>query len=452
MKDLNMLQGSLHRLVKLTLDTGEAKSLEEAEQIFERYRLQIVVGRNVLDKPVLQAALLTAVNCATRAFLGGVTVVGALEALKAPKTPSDNVKEAMVELGAQLRQEVALDVPTLVIGDVACTKLEALAVRATYHHWCAGVVPIAHSIQLSEEGDFIPAGVFAGALGVAEIFQRLRANTPMACRRATGLDLWDLGRDWMHGGEAPPLERLPSSVWLVGLGNLGQAYLWTLGLLPYKGQAAQLVLQDFDRLGPSNISTSLLSTHSQLGIPKTRVLANWAKRRGFEVSIVERAFASNFKVAKGEPSVALIGVDNAKARRSIEDVGFERVIEAGLGRGPKDFLGIDVHTFPASRGARSLWPLRARSDGDLSQPAYRAMLEQTKDPCGVVQLASRSVGAPFVGAVAAALVVSELLRLCLGAKRYEMISMHLRDLERRMTISGEPWPVFNPGCVQVAAA
>ena len=68
----------LHRTVKLAIDTGEAKTVEEAERIFAGYRLQIVVGPEVADSVVLQAAVLTAVNCAARTLLGGVTVVGAL--------------------------------------------------------------------------------------------------------------------------------------------------------------------------------------------------------------------------------------------------------------------------------------------------------------------------------------------------------------------------------------
>jgi hypothetical protein len=90
----------------------------------------------------------------------------------------------------------------------------------------------------------------------------------------------------------------------------------------------------------------------------------------------------------------LIGVDNALARQAVEDVGFGRVIEAGLGRGPQDFLGIDLHTFPASRPAREVWSQAGVSDADdadITLPAYRAMLEQSGDRCGTMRLAGRSI-------------------------------------------------------------
>lgn len=77
----------LNRTVKIALDTGEASSIEEAERIFAGYRLQIVVGADIAQKAVSQAALLTAVNCAARTLLGGVTVVGAAGTLRVMLPP-----------------------------------------------------------------------------------------------------------------------------------------------------------------------------------------------------------------------------------------------------------------------------------------------------------------------------------------------------------------------------
>ncbi len=451
MSDLEVMSDQLNRLVKIALDTGEASSVDEAERIFRSYRMQIVVGADVGHNAVLQAALLTAVNSAARSFLGGVTVVGASGHL-CVKLPSFlDLETAVRGLGAQSTDDQQSDVPTLVIGDVDATRLEPLAIRATFSQWCGGVVPAASNVRLAEIGAFTPAGVLAGALGVGEIFQRVRGSAPMACRRAAGLDLWDPRRNWLHGKDASPPERLPASAWLVGMGNLGQAYLWTLGLLPYGDEAADFVLQDTDLLAPSNLSTSLLTTREMMRRRKTREMAAWAEARGFKTAVVERIFAADFRVGTHEPAVALIGVDNALARQSIEDVGFARVIEAGLGRGPQDFLGIDLHTFPASRTARQTWPEAGASDADIALPAYRAILERTGDRCGTVRLAGRSIGAPFVGAAAAALAIAELIRLCLGGPHYELVSCHLRDLQGRVAAPNVQTAPFNPGSILVAA-
>jgi hypothetical protein len=450
MNDLEAMSDALNRLVKIALDTGEASSIEEAERIFGNYRMQIVVGADVAHNAVLQAALLTAVNCAARGFLGGVSVVGASGVLRVMLPPFLDLETAVAGLGARRAEAPDPDVPTLAIGDVDVAGLEPLAIRVTFSHWCGGIVPAASNVRLAETGVFPPAGVLAGALGVCEIFQRVRGGAPMACRRAAGLDLWDPRRDWMRGESAPPPERLPASAWLVGMGNLGQAYLRTLALLPYGAEAADLVLQDTDILAPCNLSTSLLTTRNMMKRRKTREMAAWAETRGFRTSVVERVFTADFRVGELEPAVALIGVDNALARQSLEDVGFARIIEAGLGRGPQDFLGIDLHTFPASKTARETWPGTCASEADTAQPAYRAILERTGDRCGTVRLAGRSIGAPFVGAAAAALAIAELMRLRLGGTRYEVISCHLRDLQGRNVVpSGQKAP-YNPGCIQIA--
>lgn len=341
--------------------------------------------------------------------------------------------------------------PTLVIGDISADGGDPLAVRAVVAGWSGGVMPVSPSRQMADSGDFTPAGVLAGALGVSEIFQRLRGGNPAACRRAAGLNLWRPEQDWRRGEAGPTVDCLPSSAWLVGLGNLGQAYLWCLGLLPYGDRVAELVLQDVDFLAKSNLSTSLLTQATLMGRRKTRAMAEWAEARGFRTTVVERGFAADFRVDLREPAVGLIGVDNALARSAIEEVGFGRIIEAGLGRGPQDFLGIDIHTFPASKPAREVWRDAASEDAQVTQPAYRAMLEQTGDRCGTVRVAGRSIGAPFVGAVAASMVIAELLRLGMGQHRHEVISCHLRDLEQCTVVAGRPWSPFNPGVITLAA-
>src|SRR2546423_1094829 len=71
---------SLHRLVKLALDNEEVMSVEEAYAKFHAYRLHIHVGEGLETSYSGQAALLTAINTAARAFLGGVVLTGDLAA------------------------------------------------------------------------------------------------------------------------------------------------------------------------------------------------------------------------------------------------------------------------------------------------------------------------------------------------------------------------------------
>lgn len=125
------------------------------------------------------------------------------------------------------------------------------------------------------------------------------------------------------------------------------------------------------------------------------------------------------------------GVDNALARAALEKAGFGLVVEAGLGGGPQAFRSFSLHTFPSSRSAEEIWSRQVgQGDQDVEDmPAYRALKRQGLDRCGLTQLASRTVGVPFVGMIAACLVLSELIRRLHGGPAYELMSSSVAALE-----------------------
>lgn len=443
----------LHRHLKLALDTGEVENLKEAQSLFDSYRLGIVVGNSVAHSATLQAAVLTAVNTGRRSFLGGVCVEGTLDVpLLVRWDRCRTLGEAIVDLQGVIT-DCAPGVPRIVIGGEAKPPADSeFAVRATFDGWRGGVSPLDQGFQLPEQQECVPAGVLAGALGVSEAFQFVRGDNAVAGRRDVGLSLWQPDKTgyWLDTVEDEPvLDRLPATAWLIGLGHLGQAFLWTLGLLPYASpQEVNLVLQDFDELVEANDSTSLLTTDALLGEKKTRAMAAWCEARGFRTSIVERRFAGNYRVAGNEPRVALCGVDNASTRADLEDVGFDRVIEAGLGAGTQEYLAFQTHTFPAGRSARYRWGTQVHqpdANTVADKPAYRALAQQGIDDCGITVLAGRTVGASFVGAVTAAVVIAELIRMGLGGPRYEVVDGSLRSLELCQAVTCADGAPFNPG-------
>lgn len=425
---------TLHRAVKMALDTGEVGSVADGYELFRTYRLAVAVGPEAAASPAHQAAILTAVNTARRAMLGGVTVAGDLDGhLAVPLPDCDTLADAVKKLGGRVARELPAGVPTLAIGGGIVPPDCPAALAVTFSDWRGGVIPTSEVRRLDESRAITPAAVLAGAIGVSEMFQQMRGN-PMAGRRTVGLSLWSPEEDWERAPAGPTSIALPSRLWLVGLGHLGQAYLWTLGLLPYRDpDEVELVLQDFDRLTVSNDSTSLLTTTAMVGELKTRAMARWAEARGFRTRIVERLFPGGMKVTGDEPRLLLGGVDNALARAAYEDAGFDCVIEAGLGAGPTEYLALRLHSFPASTTARVKWggPAKAVTADGPRAIAYDDLAAAGMDECGLVRLATRTVGAPFVGATAAALVVSEVLRLLNGGPMYEVIDLTLRDPQSR---------------------
>lgn len=446
---------SLHRLVKQVIDSGRAESVAEAEAMFRGYRLAVEIGRTAAEDPVNQAALLTVVALARRVFLGGVNVAGSLgTALSTPLPLGQTLGTAVKALGAGIG-DGAPGIPTIVIGGGPRGRREGFCIRTAATGWRGGILPI-HSTLAPAPGPVLPlAGMLSAALAVSEAYRYADGGMSIAGRRAMGLSLWqpEADADWLAAdSEEPELTYLPSRLWLIGLGHLGQAYLWGLGILPYRRSSdLSLVLQDVDVITDSTESTSVL-THTELvGQKKTRAMAAWADSRGFETSIYERLFDADFRRQQSEPGVALCGLDNASYRRALDRVGFDMVIEAGLGSGYRDFRTMRLHTLPGPRPAAQIWNRAAATETVEDRPAYKRLVKDgTLDQCGMTMLAGKAVGAPFVGAVAATLVLSETLRHLHGGGVHQMIDVDLLALDQRLALRHEQgFGGLNPGFAEV---
>jgi hypothetical protein len=449
------LGDSLHRLVKQELDSGAAATVAEAEEKFRSYRLALAIGASESADAGHQAALLSAIAMARRVFLGGVSVTGALDApLLCPMTGDKTLKDAASGLGAAVSTPDSSD-PLVTIGGPPSPRRGGFHVRCLFEGWRGGIVP-AHSEVAPQPGDRMPlAAMLSAALAVNEAFLFVGARCGAAGRRPIGASLWRPSAevDWLRRcDDEPRLHYLPARLWVIGLGHLGQAYLWGLGLLPYTVPSRlSLVLQDTDVVTPSSISTSLLSDECDVGRKKTRVAAEWAERRGFATAIVERLFDGKFRRHDQEPAVALCGIDNAFGRQALDEVGFELVVEAGLGRGHRDYRSMRIHTLPGPRRSAVMWGTTAREEDVTERAAYQKLItDGDLDRCGATLLAGKAVGAPFVGAVAACLVLSEVLRLLHGGALHQVIDVNLESMEQRSVVVRSGFQNFNPGYVPAA--
>ncbi len=437
---------TLHRLVKLDLDTGNAVTLGEALKRFEGYRLGVIIGNSAASNPVQQTALLTIVNTARRAFLGGVTVAGELDAeLVVPLRLGRTLKDAVENLGGTCVDRIADTEPVILVGEAKSCHEHPFAISTTFQGWRGGIVPAKSPDRLAEGWGITPAGVLSGALAVYEAFRFVRRDGPAVGHRSINLSLWSPSSD------GRPMTELPSELWIGGLGHLGQAFLWTLATLPYSDPAElRLLVQDFDRVTKSSISTSVLMDDTHVGQRKTRAVAEWLEQIGFQTTICERRFDEKMHIGIHDPRVFVACFDNAIARRAIEQPNFEAVVEAGLGANAATFQALRLHTFPGPREATALWP-RDRNDGPTTdeQPAYEALRRQGMDTCGVTLLAQKAVGAPFVGCVAAAFMVAETIKLVMGGPIRSVIDLDLRAPRALDSCINKVINPRNPGYVQI---
>jgi len=446
---------TLHRTAKYFMDSGRVQSHREAMELLGGFGIQVEIGPEARTSRDHQIAVLTLINLARRSFLGGVRVRGVDKCpLLVPLADTHCFAEAVEELGARIVGTSNPDWPAALVGTASKSCGDGPAWRITWDGWRGGVVPVdERSHRLSERSLCSLAPAVGAAACASEAFSFLAGDHPMAGRRRAGVSLWNPGHDWFLSDETEPaLSFLPSRLWMIGLGNLGQACLWLLTTLPYEARAAvELVLEDFDRIAPSNESTSLLTDHSVIGKTKSRAMADWLERREFRTVIEERPFGEWTRRNKFEPGVAICGVDNADARSSLECAGFGLVIEAGLGRGRWACKNYSVHAFPSSLKAADLWRADVsytESDGER-MPAYEPAKHPELDDCGLTQLVSRSVGIPFVSLTAAAFVISEILRRLNGGRALELLCGSMSCLDD-VEVSLHESPLYEWGHVPVA--
>lgn len=443
---------TLHRGAKYFMDSGRAATHEEAMALLQSFGLTIYVGPNIATSRDEQVALLTLVNAARRSFLAGVSVVGLPKEAKplTRLTRAATVARAVRELGGRVVRRAKPAWPVAIIGNVSTPMSKRAAWRLAWSGWRAGVVPARAGDAAIVEAAVPLAPMLAAACCAAEAFAYHAKDHAMAGRRSLGMSLWNPGADWLAADPSEPdLCWLPSKLWLIGLGNLGQAFAWALTALPFAApEDVKLVLQDDDRLATSNDSTSLLSFLKDVGQRKARTVAAWLDDRGFDTAVFETRFNAWTTRAQDDPAVALCGVDNPIARAALECPGFGLVVEAGLGAGPEAFRSLSLHTFPGSRRAEDIW------GGDTgpathdvgNMPAYEAMRNAGADACGLTQLASRTVGIPFVGLTAGVMVISELLRRLHGGAAYEVLAGSMLALDAVEGVA-QPAPVYAFGHV-----
>jgi len=425
---------TLHRTAKYFMDSGKVASHEEALGLLQSFGLSIAVSPEAVATPNGQIALLTLVNLARRTFLAGIEVSG-LERTKplVSLAEGDMLHEAVAALGGRCVRERRDDWPVAVIGNPEAPVRTVPSWRLTWDGWRGGVVPGREDWRLAETTAMPLSPAMAAAVCAGEVFSYHAGDHPMAGKRSAGISLWQPGADWTEANaDEPQLAFLPSRLWLIGLGNLGQAYSWLLACLPYAQPAGvELMLQDFDRMAESNDSTSLLASPKAIEWMKTRWTAAWLEARGFRPFIEERRFGEWTRRSPAEPGVALCGVDNGLARAALERAGFDLVIESGLGAGSESFRNFSMHSFPGSRRAEKLWSsVGIAAAPDVSgMPAYEELRKSGLDQCGLAQLASRTVGVPFVGLIAGGFVIAELLRRLHGGVALDVVAGSTAALE-----------------------
>ena len=340
---------ALSRISKLLLDRDDTP-VSQALASRRSHTVWLVCGSEVGKSYTLQLAVLTAAAVSTRCFPGAVRVVlpERLAESRLLLWPTLGLRfgEALSRLSVAVRPAThhrsSADVGAAVVfGDAPAPNG---ALRVTFDGWVAAVGPADTLSRLPERDYCSLSGILAASVAISEIFLSFAEISVEATRRAISLSLWNPGidpRDPAALGE--PIEYLPKELWVLGLGHLGNAYLWALASLPYRDpREIEVVLNDFDRVEPENEETGLLFTRAAQGQYKTRVCSTWLEDRGFQSRLIERHFDEHFRCRSDEPRLALCGFDKNEARRPLEAANFLRVVDSGLGGTVDNFDALTV--------------------------------------------------------------------------------------------------------------
>jgi len=429
--------------MELTTDTFNRLSLgliekqrctpEMAMNILLSLKLNLLCGDDIANSQPLQAALITAVNTGKRAFLGGIYVCMPEHTSLAISWPNAKyLNDVVTALGGKIVDMVDPGNFTLTFGLKASSDKNELQVVC--NSWQGGVM-VDEESTLKSSGVLPMGGIFAAGFAVSLAFLKMSGINIAVCDNSKGVSLWRPDLHWLHNeASGPESKLLPKKYWLLGLGHLGQAFLWNISMLPYSDKSqVKFLLQDYDKLVAANWSAGLLSNLPDANFNKTRVCAAWLEERGFETAITERAFDENTKRSKEEPYLALCGFDTAASRIPLENAGFDHIVEAGLGANLGTFDVISLHTFPNGyKSPEELWGDSDEANNEINEVIHETLKHFDHEKCGIIplEIAGKALSASFVGACAGAMVIAECLRGLAGGKRYDKLTIQLRNIEK----------------------
>lgn len=396
------------RVAKFFADSGTAKTFAEADRLLDTFAVTVHVENAAMRYD--QVLLYTFVNIAHRCFRGGIRVIGDTHAINQIRgIPGETVGDACRYLGASEKNQEFEETPIVAI-NATYSPSKNTVFYPVYGHWWAGVYRNA-PVQKMPGGEL--GAVLAAGLTASALFTYFERNRAAHCVRPHYLSLWN---DEARFGfaplesDGPPVHFLPAELWLLGLGHLGQAYAWLLGVLPYPEQHdGRIVVQDDQRLQAENYATSVLFFRGQCDQFKTDTVKKWLGNCGFDVFRIERRLGPQFHRETEDPAICLAGLDRPEPRRWLEQAGFDMICDGGIGATARSSRAIRINTLPGPDPAIKLWP--DIPAGNLPKgSAYEELSRIGVDNCGIAQVAGRAVAIPFVGSVVSTAVLAQILK------------------------------------------
>lgn len=406
-------------------------TIEEAITKMNQSSVFLIAGDSILNSYSAQLAFITSVNIASRVFLGEVKCILPSNTVNLLKIQAENFNDLVQFYGGTITNEEPTREDFKILFGISC--FDNLCVEATFSGWRGGVNFYGNErISFPDISSRVSLGAVASAsLAVYQAFSKVYNINDSEMNLNYGISLWNLNseRDWYKNeNEGPDKPNLPRNVWSLGLGHLGQAYLWTLGLMPYKNpKDAQILLQDKDVVGIENIGSQVLCFERNVEKPKTRPCMEFLEALDFKTQIIEKPFVEGD--CKQEwcelyPFI-LNGVDNVKTRKSIDKSSFKLFLDGATNGKYELFDSFTMRNISLNQKEQDeIW--RLKEDGEVILHKNLYEIYEKKHACG--QLTNIGISTPFVGLFSSTILVAELVRSLNQGMSYYVVSLQMRDL------------------------
>lgn len=396
-------------------------SVDEAEDLLLRSTIVLEAGDEIKRSYTLQVAFLTCYNAGARIFKGGVFCEIPEDIPNLTDIIGETFNEVLDSLFSLLpNQMLSSSYPKILFGK---SPQKVNEVEVVCSGWQGGLnFCDSEKFILNNSYTKVPlGGALASSYALFWAFNRTFSMTEDLWSESFGYSLWDnsLESDWNESkGEGPVEIRLPSKVWIVGLGHLGQAYLWILSLLS-GNKNVEMLLQDYDVLGKENLGAQLLSFAPQIGFYKTRICSEFIEKVGFKSRILEKKFngADQQDTSLKDFEVLITGLDNLASRREINPDRFKICLDGATNGKVLNFDSFTLKNLKFSEKKPSeIWKEDNSIKGEIFHDNLFRMVEE-KGGCGI--LTNIGISTPFVGVFGGAILVAELLK---SLKKEKMIS------------------------------
>ena len=412
--------------------------LDDAWDQMRNAVIWLIADESIKTSYSKQLSYLTTTNIANRVFLGGVKCVLPAETPNLLPIRSDSFNSLISHYGGLITDKDYREGDVKVLFGDEC--FDDNCIEVVGDGWRGGVNFYKQErVSFQESRSLVSLGPnVAAAIACYYAFCKTFKILDNEIELNTGISLWNLnsGENWFkRENEGPHDLNMPRNIWALGLGHLGQAYLWALGLMPFREpEKCLLLLQDADAIDMENIGSQILCFDHYVGKPKTRPCIDFLEGLGFRTQIVEKPFMKGDSIQEWMKSfpILLNGVDNIKTRKSISSEQLELFIDGATNGTLALFDSFTMkNIIKSEKNTNELWPEESIKDEKILHKKLYEKYEKSHK-CG--QLTNIGISTPFVGLFGATIVLAELFRSLNYGRAYSIVTLQLRDLSNLSAI------------------